>query len=204
MPASLFVSPTRGGEGVLYESRGMVAQTVKGSLAAMPGGVSAHKRLLPLMALLAAMAPAALAPAQASPAPPIRHVWVINEENASVCANPSSSAASAASAIPTGCPAPGFPPFLGKVLPAEGTLIQNYYGVGHQSLDNYIAEVSGQAPNPDDQADCTSQLAGDLTPGTADASQQQAIGQGCTYPARVKTIADQLQAKGLTWKGYEE
>ena len=30
----------------------------------------------------------------------------------------------------------------------------NYYGVGHASLDNYVAMISGQAPNPSTQADC--------------------------------------------------
>jgi photosystem II stability/assembly factor-like uncharacterized protein len=81
-------------------------------------------------------------------------------------------------------------------------LVADYFGIGHESLDNYIAEVSGQAPNPDTQGDCLAPA--DFTPGIVDAPQGQAIGQGCTYPARVKTIADQLQAKGLSWKGYEE
>ena len=30
------------------------------------------------------------------------------------------------------------------------------------------------------------------------------LGQGCVYPASVKTVANQLQAKGLSWKGYME
>ena len=33
---------------------------------------------------------------------------------------------------------------------------------------------------------------------------QQAVGNGCVYPAGVKTVADQLEAKGLTWRGYLE
>jgi hypothetical protein len=31
-----------------------------------------------------------------------------------------------------------------------------------------------------------------------------AVGQGCVYPTAVKTIGDQLEAKGLTWKEYAE
>jgi phosphatidylinositol-3-phosphatase len=155
-----------------------------------------------LLAALTAIAAASPVPAQAAGPPALRHVWVINEENGSVCRNP----AIAPEYEPlgeTGCPTPQFSaPYLAKVLPAEGTLVENYFGIGHESLDNYIAEVSGQAPSPDTQADCPAP--GDLTPGTADAPQQQAIGQGCYFPARVKTIADQLQARGLTWKGYEE
>src|SRR5205823_1784424 len=38
----------------------------------------------------------------------------------------------------------------------------------------------------------------------AAAPQEQWIGQGCNFPANVKTIADQLQANGMSWKGYEE
>ena len=30
----------------------------------------------------------------------------------------------------------------------------NYYGIGHSSLDNYIAMIGGQPPNPTTQADC--------------------------------------------------
>jgi hypothetical protein len=30
------------------------------------------------------------------------------------------------------------------------------------------------------------------------------LGDGCVYPATVKTVADQLTARGLTWKGYME
>ena len=30
------------------------------------------------------------------------------------------------------------------------------------------------------------------------------MGHGCVYPAGVRTVADQLEAKGLTWKGYME
>jgi hypothetical protein len=41
-----------------------------------------------------------------------------------------------------------------KDLSAEGRLLTNYWGIGHNSLDNYIAMVSGQAPNPITQMDC--------------------------------------------------
>ena len=43
-----------------------------------------------------------------------------------------------------------------KALAQQGALLPNYYGIGHYSLDNYIALVSGQAPNPVTQADCQS------------------------------------------------
>lgn len=36
------------------------------------------------------------------------------------------------------------------------------------------------------------------------AADGQAVGHGCVYPAAVKTLANQLMAAGLTWKGYME
>ena len=39
---------------------------------------------------------------------------------------------------------------------------------------------------------------------TGTVAPQQAVGNGCVYPAGVKTVADQLEAKGLTWRGYME
>ena len=38
----------------------------------------------------------------------------------------------------------------------EGAYVPNYYGIGHNSNDNYIAMISGQAPNAQTQADCQS------------------------------------------------
>ena len=39
-------------------------------------------------------------------------------------------------------------------LAAQGVLLTNYWGIGHNSLDNYLAMISGQAPNPVTQMDC--------------------------------------------------
>src|SRR3954470_21072934 len=118
--------------------------------------------------------------------PPIRHVWVIVLENKDYTDTfgPGSKAL-----------------YLSKTLVGEGQLLPRYYGIGHESLDNYIAMVSGQSPNPQTQADC--QFFTEFLPGTIGAD-GQAMGQGCVYPAAVKTVADQLEAKGLTWKGYME
>jgi hypothetical protein len=92
-------------------------------------------------------------------------------------------------------------PYLAYTLPAKGLLVPNYFGVTHQSLGNYIALLSGQGSNPDTQADC--QIYTDLAPGTM-GPDGQALGQGCVYPSNVKTLADQLDAKGLSWRGYME
>ncbi|AXQ30841.1 phosphoesterase [Solimonas sp. K1W22B-7] len=94
-------------------------------------------------------------------------------------------------------------PYLAKTLVAQGALLQNYYGIGHVSLDNYIAMISGQGPNLITQTDCIvfAEFAG--SPPVA-ALNGQAVGQGCVYPSSVTSLPDQLRAKGLSWKGYME
>jgi hypothetical protein len=86
-------------------------------------------------------------------------------------------------------------------LAKQGALLTQYYGIGHFSLDNYIAMVSGQGVNPVTQSDCQSFTEFAQTGMAPDG---QAVGAGCVYPASVKTIADQLVAKGLSWKAYME
>jgi phosphatidylinositol-3-phosphatase len=142
-----------------------------------------------LMLLLAALPLAAVsAPASAADPqpPPIKHVFVVVLENKGfdTTFGPSSQA-----------------PYLADTLRSQGQLLTQYYGIGHASLDNYIAMVSGQAPAITTQADC--QFYSDLLPGFI-GSDGQAVGQGCVYPAAVKTVADQLAAKGLSWRGYME
>jgi phosphatidylinositol-3-phosphatase len=97
---------------------------------------------------------------------------------------------------------PSNDPYLAQTLPGEGALLENYYATGHFSNDNYIAMVSGQPPNADNQIDCLSY--GDFAPGEGQDAQGIQQGAGCVYPTAVKTIADQLSAEGLTWKGYME
>ena len=97
---------------------------------------------------------------------------------------------------------PGSPAtYLNGTLRPKGELLQNYYGTGHDSLDNYIAQVSGQAPTEDTQADCADNgfAFANVLPGTPDADQAtnpgQVDGEGCVYPSSVQTIASQLDAK---------
>ena len=92
-------------------------------------------------------------------------------------------------------------PYLAVTLRRQGRFLTNYYSIAHVSLPNYIAEISGQGPNPATQADC-----GSYTPfvPTGTAAVGQLLGSGCVFPASVQTIADQLTAKGLTWKSYQE
>jgi len=118
--------------------------------------------------------------------PGIGHVFVIMLENKSYAETwgPSSVAT-----------------YLNGTLRPKGELLSNYYAVGHASLDNYIAQISGQAPNPSTQADCATYAPFVATGTGADG---QLLGKGCVFPPSVKTIADQLTAAGKTWKAYEE
>jgi phosphatidylinositol-3-phosphatase len=119
-------------------------------------------------------------------APPIRHVFLIVLENKS---------------FPNTFGSSRQDPYLQKTLPQQGALLTRYYGTGHSSLDNYIAMISGQASTRETEADCEEfsdfafkRLAPD----------GQAVGTGCVYPPQIKTLADQLESAGLTWKGYME
>src|SRR5664279_6629337 len=69
----------------------------------------------------------------------IKHVWLIILENKSY------------DATFTGL---NQNTYLWKTLPGQGTLLTNYYGTGHFSMDNYLSMVAGQAPQSDTQSDC--------------------------------------------------
>ncbi|MDN4644889.1 alkaline phosphatase family protein [Arthrobacter sp. PsM3] len=118
--------------------------------------------------------------------PGAKHVFVINLENKGY--DETWGPASAA-------------PYLSRTLRAQGVLLNQYSGTAHNSQPNYVAQISGQGPNPQMQADCQS-----YTPfvGTGTASPGQAVGDGCVFPSSVPTVAGQLTAAGKTWKGYME
>ncbi|HEY2487245.1 MAG TPA: alkaline phosphatase family protein, partial [Candidatus Binataceae bacterium] len=94
-------------------------------------------------------------------------------------------------------------PYLSRELAPKGVLLRRYYGIGHFSLDNYIAMVSGQGPNPYTQNDCLTYYDFRTLVNELDRN-GQALGAGCVYPEAVRTIANQLDDKRLTWKGYME
>jgi len=120
--------------------------------------------------------------------PPVRHVFILVLENQSF-------------RVTFGKNSPA--PYLANELTSQGALLTHYYGIGHWSLDNYLALVSGQAPNPETQADCPTVSDFQLSQPTLDVN-GQALGTGCLYPPVVKTVADQLEAAKLTWRGYME
>ncbi len=152
----------------------------------------------PASLLLACLAAVLLAACQAAPAPAPdpaangsnaakpAHVFVINLENKSYAKIWGADSAA---------------PYLSKTLRAQGVLLKEYYAIGHSSLPNYIAQLSGQGPNPATKDDCHTYEAFTAT-GTGDHGQVE--GSGCVYPDSVPTLADQLSAAGKTWKGYME
>ncbi len=150
----------------------------------MPSVHLLHRAAAALVAL-ASLAAAAEVPPAAAGRPAIGHVFVVVLENKDYDATfgPGSAAA-----------------YLSRTLVGQGVLLREYYGIAHFSLPNYIAMVSGQAANADTRSDCETYadfvLAGD--------EDGQAVGHGCVYPAAVRTIADQLDEVGRTWKAYLE
>jgi len=92
-----------------------------------------------LLALVAGSTPASTAATDLSKPPPVRHVFVINLENLGYdeTFGPDSPA-----------------PYLSRTLRGKGQLLTQYYGTAHNSLPNYLAQVSGQGPNPQTQGDC--------------------------------------------------
>jgi hypothetical protein len=135
------------------------------------------------LAVAAALVTVSLAPASAIPAAAAAptdglthydHVFVLIEENESIDAT--YGAASPAAYL--------------KALAKQGAFDDQYYGTGHQSLDNYVAMVSGQPDNvPVTGADC---LAYNLY---TCVQAQTAFSSG-------RNLGDQLDTAGATWVGY--
>jgi hypothetical protein len=134
----------------------------------------------------------------------IKHVWLIILENKSF------------DATFTGL---NNNTYLWQTLPAQGVLLKNYYGTGHFSLDNYVSLVSGQATQPDTQADCpdytsmlgkvdmTGNLFNNPNYGQIDSAagpNAEAGTNGCVYPSTVPTLFNQLDAAQVSWKGYAQ
>ena len=149
---------------------------------------SLYLALVAAFSCLAAAGPAPATDLHTGTSPPIRHVFLIVLENKSFDA-----------AFGHGSAAP----YLAKTLPPRGALLTQYYATGHWSLDNYIAMVSGQAPNPATQGDCPQPVEFQPSSPGLDAH-GQLLGAGCIYPAIVKTLPDQLEQAGFTWKGFME
>jgi hypothetical protein len=165
----------------------------------LPTGGVAHAASLPTSAQLTSSVTTSggLAPGS------IKHVWLIILENKSY------------DATFTGL---NDNSYLWKTLPSQGVELKNYYGTGHSSQDNYLDMVSGQAPEEDVQNDCSVQDYNFGSNATAVTTTGVNLGQiasaagpnaanganGCTFPTAAPTLFNQLDAAGLTWKGYAQ
>ncbi|MSS46002.1 phosphoesterase [Cutibacterium sp. WCA-380-WT-3A] len=140
----------------------------------------------------------------------IKHVWLIILENKSYDATFSGLNQNS---------------YLWKELPQQGALLPHYFGTGHYSQDNYTSMVSGQSAEMDLQSDCdvantnfgSNSSIIDRHSGTQfgrDDNYGQVLSlagpnaqdgkNGCTYPKDVPTLFNQLDAAGVTWKGYAQ
>ena len=124
-------------------------------------------------------------PHRPSYVPPIRHVFIINIENKGYDETFGADTES---------------PYLAGRLRRKGVLLNSYYATAHNSLPNYLAQISGQAPNAQTQTDCQTYSPFVRTgPGRPPG---QVVGAGCVYPTGVRTLPRQLSHAGLTWRGY--
>jgi hypothetical protein len=125
--------------------------------------------------------------AQRTTPPAVGHVFVVNIENKGFRTTwgPHSKA-----------------PYLAKTLRAKGVLLKSYYATAHHSLGNYLAQISGQGPSYQTQHDCP--VYSPFRETRPVVKPQQVVGNGCVYPKKVHTLAGQLDAAKLTWRGYME
>lgn len=133
--------------------------------------------LVGLIVMLAAVAspaasrPPARAAASGSGVPSFTHVVEVMLENESATSTFEDPAAA---------------PALAK-LRQEGVYVPNFFGVGHNSLDNYEAAFAAVEPTAQGESDCLGQPYG-----------------SCIFPASVPTFGALLDAYGRNWKIYSE
>ncbi|MGN6252415.1 MAG: alkaline phosphatase family protein [Marmoricola sp.] len=119
----------------------------------------------------------------AAPSGP-RHVFVVNIENEDFATTWGSRSAA---------------PYLAHTLRSRGVLLTRYHGTAHHSLSNYLAQVSGQGPTRQVQADCRRYTA---LRTVRVAAYQQRVGDGCVYDAATPTLMKQLDRAHVSWRGY--
>jgi hypothetical protein len=87
-------------------------------------------------------------------------------------------------------------------LRAQGALLTNYTALGTGDLPDYIALVSGQAPNAATEAGCTTYA--DFPANTKPDGTGYVRGTGCVYPIQTLTLPDQLTSARKSWRAYVE
>ena len=72
-------------------------------------------------------------------------------------------------------------PYLSQTLRSQGVLLNEYYGTAHNSQPNYVAQISGQGPNPQMQGDC--QMYSAVRRHRDAPPRARPSGDGCVFPA---------------------
>jgi hypothetical protein len=90
--------------------------------------------------------------------------------------------------------------YLIHTLKPTGAFLGGYETLGSAELPDYLALVSGQAPNADTEGECATYS--EFPTGANPAASGQVPGNGCVYPNTITTIADQVTSSGNTWKAY--
>lgn len=90
--------------------------------------------------------------------------------------------------------------YLNAKLRARGTFLGGYETLARAELPDYLAQISGQAPNDDTLTGCLTyaEFPDKVQPNAAGL----VPGPGCVYPNTITTLADQVTSAGKTWKAY--
>lgn len=120
-----------------------------------------------------------------NPATRIKHVFLI------VLSTPSYAAAFGHHSVAS---------YLNQTLRRRGELLSHYQTLGSSPLPDLLAMVSGQAPNPDTRAGCSTYS--EFASGAAPNNAGEVPGSGCIYPDTAITIGDQLDGADTPWRAY--
>jgi hypothetical protein len=92
--------------------------------------------------------------------------------------------------------------YLNTKLRPRGTFLGGYETLARAELPDYLAQISGQAPNDDTLADCLTYA--EFPDKVGPSAAGLVPGPGCVYPNTITTLADQVTSAGHTWKAYIE
>ncbi|MGZ4183303.1 MAG: alkaline phosphatase family protein [Solirubrobacteraceae bacterium] len=92
--------------------------------------------------------------------------------------------------------------YLNTKLRPRGTFLGGYETLAGSELPDYLALISGQAPNDDTLGGCSTYA--EFPAKVKPSVDGQVPGPGCVYPNTITTLADQVTSAGHTWKAYIE
>ena len=90
--------------------------------------------------------------------------------------------------------------YLNTKLRPRGTFLGGYETLARAELPDYLALISGQAPNDDTLTDCLTYA--EFPDKVKPSADGLVPGPGCVYPNTITTLANQVTSAGKTWKAY--